>query len=437
MGGVSRHRLAALVETALIALGLAGMAFVLPHHISGDGAHRYLELVELFDGRLSADSYSMIMPLFALPFWLGGRAALAYFNLFVFALTLGTTYLLLRNRLDRTVLRRFLLLLTAGTMVVAHVTDFYGETFTASCVAVGILAALTRTGASMRAGWVAVVIGAANTPASLIGLGLVSAERTVTSRRLRYLGIVAAGAALVMAEAWLRRDGPFDSGHDRGMLPRTVLPYQGPTGFTYPFVLGIFAILLSFGKGLVYFMPGLLLPVRRRLADAEVGDSGTVFRAYVLWLLFLAGLVVAYASWWAWYGGFYWGPRFFLIGVFPASLALAAALSYRRASALADLATLAVLALSIWVAASGSVFHDALPWMCYQGDQEREALCLFVPELSQLWYPLIARPHLSVGQLAYLAYFAVVFGYLAAPVVVRLVGTLRTRFRSRVRGWTW
>ncbi|MEV4758337.1 hypothetical protein AB0J86_24910 [Micromonospora sp. NPDC049559] len=416
-------------EPVLILLGLVGMAVVLPHHISGDGHSRYRELVELFDhGRLSNDSYSMVGPLFAWPFWAAGELAgsrqdwLAQFNLVLFALTLAVIYGLLRDRMDRALLWRFLLLLTAGSMVAAHVTDFYGEMFTAACVAVGVLVALVRSRAVT--GWVLVVIGAVNTPASFVGLGLLSAERTISRRRLRYFGVGLAGVALIMGEAWLRRGGPFVTGHGGPTaLPRTLLPYSGMAGFSYPFPLGVLAILLSFSKGLVFFVPGLLLPVRRRLAVLHDRDRVDLFRAYLLWLLFLAGLVVVYASWWAWYGGVYWGPRFFLIAVFPASLALAVAVTYRHAGPLADLATLALLGLSLWVGATSSVLHVVQPPFC--ADPVLERLCLHVPEISPLWYPLVDPPRLGAGEAAYLAYLAAVLAVLAAPVLRRLPGKLQ------------
>ena len=51
------------------------------------------------------------------------------------------------------------------------------------------------------------------------------------------------------------------------------MPYSGRQGFSYPFFLGLISILFSFGKGLIWFSPGLLLPVRRALKTA--GQSST------------------------------------------------------------------------------------------------------------------------------------------------------------------
>src|SRR4029078_4990998 len=38
---------------------------------------------------------------------------------------------------------------------------------------------------------------------------------------------------------------------------------------------------------------------------------------------FLAGLILVYARWWAWYGGWGWGPRFLLYAGVPSALGLA------------------------------------------------------------------------------------------------------------------
>jgi hypothetical protein len=62
-----------------------------------------------------------------------------------------------------------------------------------------------------------------------------------------------------MAEAWLRRGSPFVSGYAANHGDRTILPYSGRAGFSYPLLLGIASILFSFGRGLVFFSPGLVL----------------------------------------------------------------------------------------------------------------------------------------------------------------------------------
>ena len=96
------------------------------------------------------------------------------------------------------------------------------------------------------------------------------------------------------------------------------MPYSGKPGFSYPFLLGVASILFSFGRGLVFFAPGLLLWFGARTRQLAPGR-----RVVILLLLFVAGLVLVYAKWWAWYGGLTWGPRYFIVAAVPASLFLA------------------------------------------------------------------------------------------------------------------
>ena len=57
-----------------------------------------------------------------------------WFNTLVFGLGLLGLYLLLRRHVEGRLLRAFLLLLTLASMVPYHLTQFYGEVFTAVLV---------------------------------------------------------------------------------------------------------------------------------------------------------------------------------------------------------------------------------------------------------------------------------------------------------------
>jgi hypothetical protein len=246
-------------------------------------------------------------------------------------------------------------------------------------------------------------------------------------KRLRYLLPVIAGAVIVLAEIGLRRG--FDAEYTNNVkIAKTVMPYSGLDGFSYPFFFGLLAILFSFGKGLVFYLPGVLLPVWKSL-------SAKLQRLYLLWMLFLAGLVPAYASWWSWYGGDYWGPRFFVFGILPASLALAVALSFPR-GLLFNFATLAVLALSVWIGADSLVLGSYFPPECFIGYYQYAYVCHFTPEFSQLWYPFVRTPALTTGQILEFAYYAVVFLWLAVPLAVRIVDQLADRMaRWEFKQW--
>jgi hypothetical protein len=435
-----------VVETALIVGGLVIFGFVLPHYVIADAMVRYTNLLALLHGHIPSGRYSMISPLFATPLvvfdklaW-GGMRATGLYNTIVFAVGILALHLLLRGRVDSALLRRFLLVLVAGSMFAAHVVHWNSEVFTAMAVAVGLTAVAVRRFAGL--GWGAVVLGVANTPASVIGLVLVAGARMVERRRLRYAVAVLVAVALIGSENWVRNGSPLDTGYGNDSAFRTLMPYSGGHGFDYPFFFGLLSLLLSFGKGLLFFAPGLVLPVRRAMRRTRLGADTTLYRLYGWWLLFLAGLVLAYSPWFAWYGGFTWGPRFLLFASIPAALAIAVCLGDLAAPLWARLLTLTALALSIWVGICAAVFiQAAFPQTCSVDNFAYESFCHYTPEFSVLWYPLVTHmPVRGTGWLV-VGYFVVCFGWLAAPLlrsVARdLAAPLRRAAPGALRGWRW
>jgi hypothetical protein len=232
-----------------------------------------------------------------------------------------------------------------------------------------------------------------------------------------------------MGEAWVRRGGPLTSGYagDHGF--RTLLPYSGSPGFSYPLVLGVLSILFSFGRGLAFFAPGLLLWLgngTRRLARPYR-------RTIVLMLLVVAGLVIVYAKWWAWYGGVSWGPRFFVFAALPASLLIALRQAHAGRSATADAVTLVVLGASAWVAISGVLVGPAVPSVCTRDRFSLEALCWYVPEFSGLFRPVSEIGHTWPAALV-AGYCVVVATYLAAPLVPAPARAALARLTGAFRG---
>ena len=434
-------RLPGVVETALIVAGLAIFGFLLPHYIVADSQVRYANLLALLHGHIPPGRYSMISPLFATPLVVldklvgGGLTATELYNTIVFAVGILALYLLLRGRMQSALLRRFLLVLVAGSMFAAHVVHWNSEVFTAMAVAVGLSAVAVRRFAAT--GWGAVVLGVANTPASVVGLVLVAGARMIERRRLRYALAALAAVALIGAENWIRNGSPLRTGYGNDSAFRTLMPYSGGHGFDYPFLFGLLSLLLSFGKGLLFFAPGLILPVRRTLIAQD-----TIYQLYRWWLLFLAGLIIAYSPWFAWYGGFTWGPRFLLFASIPAALAIAVCLGELTAPLWARLLTLAALALSIWVGICASVFiQAAFPATCTMDNFAFEAFCHYTPDFSVLWYPLVT--HLPVDGTGWLiiGYFVACFGWLAAPLLGSIARDLAAPLRriapAALRGWRW
>lgn len=376
---------------ALLPIGMIIFALSLPYIIAGDGADRYAELQALLQhGALSSGKYSLIGPFFATPllYLLGaftGNPAIgaALYNVTIFFTGLLIMRRLLRPWLEERTLRAFLLLLLVGSMFPFSVATFYGETFTAVLVAAGLLAAVLARHAGRLPGWIAVTLGVANSPASLVALAFALAGRLWQTRRWRYLLVGVAAATLILGENLLRRGSPFATGYAGDHGPVTILPFSGQPGFSYPFLLGLLAIFFSFGKGLIFYAPGLFLPMRQRLRAA-----GPLGQVYALWLLFTAGLIAVYASWWAWEGGMFWGPRFLLIATIPASLALALWTQRPSTRLWVNLIVLGVFVLSLWVGLDSMVFGTQDLGACVANNYHLFPLCDFTPEYSALWRPL-------------------------------------------------
>jgi hypothetical protein len=140
------------------------------------------------------------------------------------------------------------------------------------------------------------------------------------------------------------------------------------------------------------------------------------FTVYILWLCFLVGLILVYSPWWAWYGGTFWGPRFFLFASIPASFALATRLQYRDTSLLVNLFTLLVLLLSFWVGINGAVFNQKGLDICINNHYALAVLCFYAPEFSVLWHPFVVNVPLDKHEILYVVYSVIIFIYLAIPL---------------------
>jgi hypothetical protein len=425
---------APLIEGGLIVTGLVAQFFLLYHGIWGDGAERFDMLTQLLGhGTIPGNRYSLVGPLFSAPLWLLGQVNgtqswwLARYNVIVFAIGLLATYLILKDRIDRGLLRKFLLILVAASMFAGHLQAYYGEVFTAVCVGVGILAAAYG---SPLFGWGAVVLGVVNTPATIVGLAGVVLKRTVDTRRLRSLVPVVVAAGLIAVEAWIRRGSPFASGYENR--------------FIFPFFFGLISIVFSFGKGLVIYAPGLLVPVKRRLLTLAYGKLQELYQAYTLWIAFVIGLVLVYAKWYDWSGSWFWGPRYLLVASIPASFALALGLHRRRdLPLLANVLTLLAFGLSCWVGLDGAIFGQNGLEACSANTYAQDYLCDYMPDYSALWRPFVllaqtkgnlhaflALEQVGSRLLLYTAYCLVVFAYLAAPLIQTLAHQIGVKARE-------
>ena len=399
-----------------------------PLGVESDGLVRYQTLEKLMTaGELDAKRYSIAGPICSVPLWHIGEAigypkeTVGTFNRVVFVLMVGGLWWALRPVLGDRERVRFVLFVLFGSLFAWHVTGFFGELFHAACVGLGLALVATRP----KCWWVAwplVVWGTANVPAAVPALALAVAVLWWHRRKLRYALAVVAPVCLILFENHLRRGSIFDAGYKDDAGFKTVLPFSGQPNFSYPLFFGLLAVLFSFGKGLVFFTPGLFLRYPR---SGEDDGEAKLRLVYAMWVAAVAGLVLVFARWWAWYGGAVWGPRFFLLASLPASLVLARLTTDLDKRGLwANAVVLAAVGLSCWAAANGMVFDTRGFQMFWDNDFALEYLTWYVPECSVLWRPFVVPQPLAWYDVARLAAFAVGVAYLAGPVAGAVVRQL-------------
>jgi hypothetical protein len=431
-GAAGEHRfsLRALVEWALIAASYFMLVFGL-HWVGADGGDRFDGLSELLgQHKIPATRYSIVGPFFSAPLWYLGKALLkdprlgcAYYNWVLLGVFLVLMARLLKDSLEPEIMRRFLLLLVAGSMFANHIQAYYAEVFTAVCVATGVLCVCRRRCTWL--GWIAIVLGSANTPGVGLGAAAVCFYFTVERRRLRYVLPLLAVGVIIALEALLRKGGK--TGYEGVRQNTTLMPYSGRPGFSYPLFLGLLSLLMSFGKGIVFYAPGVFAPVKDLLQGKDA-----LLKTQRVWLLFLAGLMLVYAKFCGWYGGVFWGPRYILFASVPASFALALNLGVRRSFG-RSLVTLTMLTLSVWICAEGMVFGQGNLDACWTNNYALEHLCWYVPEFSAWIRPFISARPLKKEDFVFLSVYAIVYLYLAVPIAVFLVRSALPRCRSQLQ----
>jgi len=143
---------------------------------------------------------------------------------------------------------------------------------------------------------------------------------------------VAAALAVTGWYNWLRFGNPLTTGY---------LPEES---FSAPFFQGLYGLVLSPGRGLLWYNP---------LFFAALAAWPAFFKRHRPEALLAAAVVVVnvlfYAPWYLWWGGHAWGPRF-LVTILPfAALPLAEALETARRHRLAAAGVAALAAASVAV----------------------------------------------------------------------------------------
>lgn len=371
------------LQIAWIVLGFICLAVSLSPVIDGDGMARYTDLLNLVKGEKPIDKFSSIQIVLAIPLYRLGRlfgAAqewVGYFNFIVFSLSMGSLWLLLPRD------KRFpvIVLLMAASMIPHHLRYFYGEILSVCATTVGLLC-LVR-GRLIIAG-VLLGIGTAQTPAIMPALGLALLYMAITRRNIFYGLYLAVPILITLGDNWFKYGTPLFSAYlqagEHGA--KTVMPYSGLPGFSYPLAFGLLSVFLSFGKGLVFFAPGLLFRWNLNRGPEHDRDfAGTLD----LLLVFLLGLIFTYSRWWGWYGGQFWGPRYLLFASIPACFILAYEWPRTHWPLARLIAYCVALAFSGWVCIQGYLYGNSSLAICGENKSALELLCWYVPEFSPLF----------------------------------------------------
>ena len=417
----------------MLVLGVAVLLCVVPVHPAIDDWRRQRALDAFLHGPGSGKvmKYSVVMPLVALgPYWLAralGIGSLVYGH---FDILLWVPWsLFVGTRLTRLRGRRFavaVVTLTTISMFAPFVTVFNAEAFSLMFVSAGLLVALDARGRASRGLGIALVaIGVANIPVQILA-AFVAGAYLWWRRREAWL-LLAAVAAFVfqVGDVWWTTGGLGVQKYPEEWWESPLLPWGRVVGFGYPFLFGLVGILVSLGRGIVWFQPGLFVHTPANPADA--GDTVRTWR--VLMTVMIVAMIPVYARWWAWYGGFTFGPRFFLLGVVPAAVALCERLANAQRSGQWVVGAVLTL-LSGWVAIV-AVLYFATPradFLCRTEDFRYEPLCWWVGEYSPLLAPTWDRATLTPA--------GVVFALVAAAAVTGVVVLLTPRGRWHdLRGW--
>ena len=425
-----------IAEWLLVAIGIVLLFRSAVPAIDSDGLVRLKMVQALFDdGSLARTKFSIIQPLLASPlYWLGGKfgraeAFLARYNFVVFVVLLLGLHGWLRRQGSAAMARRTVLLLMCASMLPQATQHFFTELTTLTLVVLGYLLFRTRR----LAGGIVMAVGIANSPALLPAFGALMALEAWRQRRLSLLAFVLLPLAMGLLDNYFRNGVIFQSAYlaDTEHGSRTILPYSGLPGFSYPLLFGLLSITFSLGRGLVFFAPGLFLP----LLSPWPPQSPELRRLTGVLVLFTVVMALTYARWWAWYGGGAWGPRFFLLASIPATLLLASAMPQHAGSAgWRVLWVPAMLILSAWVSIQGFVWGTQDFATCEQNDYALELLCWYTPEFSAPWRQFASGFHVAERHhLRYGIWQAAVAIYLLALSLASMAPALATHAQRAYR----
>lgn len=302
---------------ATIALAERGSAAVHPPHspyIPALIEHGFLQAG--WDGRWFV-RYNLGQPLSALPFyWIGritGGAESPITRLFVNmlpALAMAGAGALLYEWARQIWGTREALWLAGlfafATPAPVYARLFFAEALIAFCLLLGFRLLTSGRSSGIALGGLAIgwaVLTREGAVAALPATGLYLLLRARTWReRFSFLGWWGAGLGIPLSILLWHNTYRFGSPFLHG--------YRGES-FTSPALEGVLGLLLSPGRGLLFYAPPVLLAlpggIRFWRRDRAMASAVAAL---------LVGYLTLYGRWWAWDGGWSWGPRF-LVPVIP------------------------------------------------------------------------------------------------------------------------
>ena len=177
-------------EWFLIAVGFVVLFAALPHALANDDVTRLADIEGLLHhAQLSSSRYSLVMPLFSSPFLLIGEIVKSpawwaeRFNVLVVLAGTFVVWRLLRPTVDARLMRWVLLVLLFASFLTNRLRDYNAEILTATLVTVGVV--MLVLGRHRRLGWLALIVGVVNTPATLLGLAAIAGAEAIRTRRIR------------------------------------------------------------------------------------------------------------------------------------------------------------------------------------------------------------------------------------------------------------
>ena len=290
---------------------------------------------------------------------------------------------------------------TVFSLAGAYVVSPNSDLFSAVLIVIGYVVLLENpiptTVLNQIVGIFALALAGWNSPPHVASIALIGFVVLIKARAPQILVAALAGLTLVTIEASVANGRLALSKYGLEGGAPNVLPWENVVGFGYPILFGVVGILFSLGRGLVFFIPGLWF--------STTTSRQKTLRPTDLLLIHTAILIPIYGSWWAWYGGVGFGPRFFLVGAF-AGAGLLGYSADRLSSANKKWWICIALALSTYVALVGALIHISNNTYnrCVDDNFYFEPICWYVAEysplLSPLWdefNPIGVRGYLFIG----------------------------------------